>query len=726
MSTRMTLEHEFLKQVTDVVEDKLTHPQFGVSMLAKEMGMSRSNLHRRIKSVAGVSVSRFIRDVRLKHAMELLNETDKTCTEIAYDVGFGSVTYFNKCFHDHFGYPPGEVQKDHALSIHNEEQNTLNYTILRKKKRLQSVAFVFILIVIVQAFAIYLFINPFLGSEKKKSIMVLPFKTSSGNPNLATILDGLHYDLITKLEIIEGLNVISSNTSNIYKDGHPDIKEISKNFNVDYLLEGTGQQSNESITIRLRLIDVKTNKYLWSDPINYELEENNIFSFQQEVALRIADSLNYMVTTEEREKIEFLETKNVPAFHSFTIGKNYMDIYNRIAHSNSPQNFDVLVNHLEEAKSYFQHAIELDTAYSQAYVFLGWYYHHKSQLEGFDAAISAAYLDSALLMAEQAIDLHPQHADGYDLQTRILSLKGMKTESKSASDELFRIDKTDWRAYYRVAESHLSFNEYSNALRYLFLAKNQNHEPIEDERVLKNLFTILVQLNFDKVAQQFIDTLLAQENDSIDYFMSLARKDFCLANYENALENQLKAYQMDTNNVESLLQLCIIQFTLGNEKESLYYLDKYEAICNQKNIPVQPNKYLGYIHMKQNNRKEAEFHFNSILTNSKIRLEKGLQNDFGYPSAYEMACIYSVKGNMRKAIEALETYKSKKTCPLWLITNLQNNPMLENVRKRKEYNAILNSLEKKLEGEQAKAERILLDQGIIESWQTKLPTNIFS
>ncbi|MFC2097119.1 helix-turn-helix domain-containing protein, partial [Bacteroidota bacterium] len=73
------------------------------------MNMSRSNLHRRIKSATGDSVSQYLRKVRLNKAMELLKEQSFTISEVAFAVGFGSVSYFSKCFREHFGYPPGQV-----------------------------------------------------------------------------------------------------------------------------------------------------------------------------------------------------------------------------------------------------------------------------------------------------------------------------------------------------------------------------------------------------------------------------------------------------------------------------------------------------------------------------------------------------------------------------------------------------------------------------------------
>jgi len=108
------MDNDFLNKITGIIEENLSDERFGVSELAHEIGMSRSNLLRKIKKSTNLSVSQFIRQVRLENAMEMLKENDQTVSEVSYEVGFGSTSYFIKCFHDHYGYPPGEVsKKDH-------------------------------------------------------------------------------------------------------------------------------------------------------------------------------------------------------------------------------------------------------------------------------------------------------------------------------------------------------------------------------------------------------------------------------------------------------------------------------------------------------------------------------------------------------------------------------------------------------------------------------------
>ena len=111
MADPTTIENDFLSQVTVIVDKNISNEQFGVSELADEMNMSRSNLLRKVKKSTRLSVSQLISQVRLKRAMELLRKSTFNVSEVSQQVGFSSTSYFIKCFREHYGYPPGEVGK---------------------------------------------------------------------------------------------------------------------------------------------------------------------------------------------------------------------------------------------------------------------------------------------------------------------------------------------------------------------------------------------------------------------------------------------------------------------------------------------------------------------------------------------------------------------------------------------------------------------------------------
>ena len=95
------IENDFLKKLNEIIKENISNEQFGVSELARGMGMSRSNLLRKVKKLRDLSVSRYIRQVRLEEAEKLLAKGVLNVSEISYRVGFGSVSYFIKCFRDH-------------------------------------------------------------------------------------------------------------------------------------------------------------------------------------------------------------------------------------------------------------------------------------------------------------------------------------------------------------------------------------------------------------------------------------------------------------------------------------------------------------------------------------------------------------------------------------------------------------------------------------------------
>lgn len=117
-----SIENDFLKRLTEIIQVNISDEMFGVSELAGEIGMSRSNLLRKVKKLTHLSVSQFIRQVRLEYAMGVLRQTSLTVSEISYKVGFSSTSYFIKCFGDYYGYPPGEVGK-RASSASDSNQN---------------------------------------------------------------------------------------------------------------------------------------------------------------------------------------------------------------------------------------------------------------------------------------------------------------------------------------------------------------------------------------------------------------------------------------------------------------------------------------------------------------------------------------------------------------------------------------------------------------------------
>ena len=106
----------FLKKVVEVVEVNINDTTFGVESLAVEMGVSQTQLYRKLHAVTGSGPNEFIRHIRLHRAADLLRNRSGNVSEVAYQVGFNNLSYFAKCFKEKFRVTPIEFLKNPPLS----------------------------------------------------------------------------------------------------------------------------------------------------------------------------------------------------------------------------------------------------------------------------------------------------------------------------------------------------------------------------------------------------------------------------------------------------------------------------------------------------------------------------------------------------------------------------------------------------------------------------------
>ena len=106
-----SLDELFLKQAVLKVEEKLSDDTFDFDKFADAMTSSKSTLHRKLKSLTGLSPGEFIRNIRLKHAAQMLINNKGNISEIAFSVGFNDPKYFSRCFKSEFGLTPREYQE---------------------------------------------------------------------------------------------------------------------------------------------------------------------------------------------------------------------------------------------------------------------------------------------------------------------------------------------------------------------------------------------------------------------------------------------------------------------------------------------------------------------------------------------------------------------------------------------------------------------------------------
>ena len=92
-----------------IINEHIGDEGFNIVRLGSEVGMSRSQVHRKIRALTGLPPNSCVRKIRLFKAREMIKNGDGNISEISYSVGFSSPVYFSKCFKEEFGYPPKDL-----------------------------------------------------------------------------------------------------------------------------------------------------------------------------------------------------------------------------------------------------------------------------------------------------------------------------------------------------------------------------------------------------------------------------------------------------------------------------------------------------------------------------------------------------------------------------------------------------------------------------------------
>jgi TolB-like protein/predicted Zn-dependent protease len=201
--------------------------------------------------------------------------------------------------------------------------------------------------------------KPPLALPDKPSIAVLPFTNMSGDPEQDYFADGMSEDLITDLSKISGLFVIARNSSFAYKGKAVDVKRVSRELGVRYVLEGSVRRAGAQVRINAQLIDTTTGGHLWAE--RYDGTLDDVFALQDRVAERVVQALELHLTERDRARRgEEPRTGSLEAYDLVLQARKLMTRFDRKAAS--------------EARDLLERAIELDPRYAEAYSLLGLYY----------------------------------------------------------------------------------------------------------------------------------------------------------------------------------------------------------------------------------------------------------------------------------------------------------------------------------------------------------------
>lgn len=334
------MNKDFLQRLTEIVETNLNNETFGPKDLAREMGVSHSKLYRKLKSISNQNISQFIRELRLMKAKELLLNEDLTASEVSYRVGFGSPTYFNKCFHEYFGYSPGEINKqglnkieggsDSILPDRNSEKRNPGTSKSNRpvKQIILLSTLILISLVILSSFMFEFLFNRSLQKSdanlknKEKSIVVLPFKNLNEIAANQYFAEGITENILNHLCRIKNIRVVSRITAEHFQKKSLTAPEIAKALKVNYVLDGRVSKFGNRVEIFVQLIDARHDRYLLSE--KFESEMSDVLSLQSDISKKVAIELEMRLSPNETKIIENIPTTNTEAYDLYLMGRFFL------------------------------------------------------------------------------------------------------------------------------------------------------------------------------------------------------------------------------------------------------------------------------------------------------------------------------------------------------------------------------------------------------------------
>ena len=158
-----------------------------------------------------------------------------------------------------------------------------------------------------------------MGQAPRASIAVLPFANMSGDPEQEYFADGIAEDIITALSKLSQLFVIARNSSFAFKGRNVDVRDVSRNLGVRYVLEGSVRKSGNRVRITSQLIDAETGGHLWAERFDRDLTD--IFAVQDDVTQQIVAALALNLSADDRQRLLTEHTDNLEAYDLFLRGR---------------------------------------------------------------------------------------------------------------------------------------------------------------------------------------------------------------------------------------------------------------------------------------------------------------------------------------------------------------------------------------------------------------------
>jgi TolB-like protein len=232
------------------------------------------------------------------------------------------------------------------------------------------------------------------SAPPRLSMVVLPFANIGGDPEQDYFADGVTESLTTDLSRISGSFVIGRNTAFTFKGKHVDLKQVGRDLNVRYVLEGSVQRAGNRMRVNVQLIEAETGAHLWAE--RFDKLVADFFDMQDEIVSRLANRLGHELAAAEARRAA--RAINPDSMDHYFLGQAHLKR-------------GITAEHQHKARSHFDRALDLDPDNVGALVMRAWvdltvaiHLHSEDRPERFRSA--EADLGKALRLRPETADAH--------------------------------------------------------------------------------------------------------------------------------------------------------------------------------------------------------------------------------------------------------------------------------------------------------------------------------
>ena len=681
-----TYNDPFLNQLREIILKNLSDESFGVSELANAVAMSRSSLLRKIQKATDLSASQYIRQVRLEEGKKLLEDGTYNISEIAFEVGFNSTSYFVKCFREQYGYPPGEYSK---VKEQTESSDTFENPVSASKRK--------IIIPILGAIIILLAIwvlstKPFQKrAELDNSIAVLPFINDSNDSTNVYFINGLMESILSNLQQIEELKVISRTSSEKYRYSTKSIPEIAEELGVSYILEGSGQKVGDKILLNIQLIDARNDNHLWAEQYNRQIQD--VFDIQIEVANKIAEDIEVIITPEEKARINQKPTENLQAYDYFLKGLEYLK-------QETMEGLDAGIPLLIKA-------IEEDPEFATAHAALAVAYYYKDFFQ-----VNKIHIEKLNFHADKALFYDPQNSLGLTAKGFYYQQIGNSEQAVVYLEEALKYNPNLNLALNTICDIYTNYiPDTEKYLQYALKGISidiASNDSVAASYLYLHLSNALIQAGFVSEALVTVDKSLGYNPDNL--FSEYVKAYILYAKNRDLNETKRRmvaALKRDTTRFDIIQEIGNICYYQRDFDCAYTYFKHFVDMRKSLNLNIYAHRDLeiSYVFEQKGITDESQ----TLLKDFRFFAE----NEESIYQHMFMGLYYAYLGDKQQALKHLWLFTEEENFQYWIILFLPLDPVVDGIKDDPEFKAVMEKLEKKFWDSHAKTRSMLEEKDLL-------------